>query len=172
MDKTHSFRHPLRDNLADIAMGIILALVVFLAASEGHRLVRAVSLYSVPAESFFEPIQLNIPDHVVGENPVIFYDRIIHKEFTADWTVEVQKIQGDGSVLAVCTRYGHNIYQPEKGLPSTGPTIEWFLGEPCVYDAGTYRVVANWTIERPEAIGDVTTRIVSNVFQVTGNDPT
>jgi hypothetical protein len=156
-----------RQNLIDFIAGITLALVVFLTASEAHRVYRLLTLHTVPAEEFFEPIQLNIPDFSVGQNPVIFYDRIIHKEFVANWVVEVQLIQDNGQTIAVCTGNGHNIYQPEKGLPEEGATFAWFIGAPCSIAPGSYRMVANWSIERPAAVGNVETRIVSNVFQVT-----
>lgn len=155
-----------RQNVIDVVIAVVLALVVFLTASEVSRIYRLVTLHTVPSESFFEPLQLDVPNFSVGDRPVILYDRIIHREFTADWVVEVQQVQENGSVLAVCSGSGHTIYQPEKGLPSTGVTLDWFLGRPCDLDEGTYRVVANWVIERPEAVGNVSARLLSNVFQV------
>lgn len=163
-------RGSLRRNIIDGTAGVTLALVVFLAGSEAHRIYSLMALQTVPAAQFFEPVQLNVPDFQSGEDPIIFYDRIIHQEFTADWVVEVQNIQSDGTPVAVCTGTGHNIYQPEKGLPEAGSTLEWFVGAPCYTSPGSYRLVANWIIDRPETVGNVSTRLVSNVFQVTQND--
>lgn len=153
---------------SDWAIGIILALVVFVGFSEANRLYRLNTLHAVPAEAFFEPLQLETPDFKVGGDPILFYDRLIHQEFSADWIVEVQMIQSDGSPIAVCTGTGTNIFQPEKQQPIGGSHLSWFLGrDDCFLGAGTYRLVANWNIERPGAAGNVSTRIQSNLFKVT-----
>lgn len=155
-----------RRNFVEWVLGIMLAIVVFLGGSEAYRIWRLNSVHLVPASAFFEPLQLEIPDFQVGKNPIIFYDRVIHQEFVADWIVEVQLIQSDGSPLAVCVGENTNIFQPEKKLPVGGATLWWFVGEDCFLGAGTYRIVANWIIERPGATGDVTTRLASNLFKV------
>lgn len=155
-----------RRDIAEWMLGIILAIVLFLGISETIRLIRLANDAVLPATAFFEPIQLEVPDFHVGENPVVFYDRVIHQDFVADWVTEVQLIQSDGSPTAVCTGGGTSIYQPEKALPEGGATIWWFVGEQCFLGAGTYRVVANWTIERPGVSGSVTTRLASNLFKV------
>lgn len=155
-----------RRNVTDWVMGIILALLLFLGSSEAFRLYRLNTIHMTPAEAYFEPMQLNVPDFKAGGNPILFYDRTIHQEFKAEWIVEAQLIQSTGKPISVCTGVGENIFMPEKGLPAGGATLDWFMGTNCNLGPGTYRLVANWEIERPAATGNVTTRLISNLFEV------
>ncbi len=157
----------IRNNLWDLGIGILVAILLFLGGSEAFRVYRLATVQLVPVASYFEPVQLEIPDYKVGEDPIIFYDRIIHKEFSGNWIVELQLIQKDGSPIAICTATGEAIFQPEKKQPEGGTHLSWFTDKDCRLPAGTYRAVANWTIDREGASGIATTRLVSNFFKVT-----
>ena len=75
-------------------------------------------------------------------------------------------LQDDGSTIAICTGDGENIYEPDKSLPASGVTMDWYVGKKCFLGAGRYRIVTNWNIERQNGDGVIGTRLVSNVFSV------
>jgi hypothetical protein len=64
--------------------------------------------------------------------------------------VEIQLIQDDGSVSAICAGSDFDILDTGK----------------CDLVPGTYRVVANWISEHPATTGDVSTQLASNLFKV------
>ena len=75
--------------------------------------------------------------------------RLIGHGSDATLLVEVQLVQDDGSVSAICSGSDANAL-PDK----------------CDLVPGTYRVVANWIDERPGTTGDVSTQLASNLFKV------
>jgi hypothetical protein len=155
-----------RKRITDWFLGIGLAIVTFLGASEGVRLYQVNTHHSASAAAYLEPIQLVVPDHVAGSNPVLFYDREIRQDFVGQWIVEMQRIQADGSPISICTGSGTNLYSPEKTQPEEGTTLSWFMGKLCAVPAGTYRLVANWTIDRPGIPGVASASLHSNLFEV------
>lgn len=76
--------------------------------------------------------------------------RLIRVGSDANLLVEIQLIQDDGSVSAICAGSDLDILESDK----------------CDLVPGTYRVVANWIKEHPTTTGDVTAQLASNLFKV------
>lgn len=121
---------------------------------------------TAPPDEYMTVGQIGIPDFFEGENPLISYDRTIHKTFSATWTAEIQRA---GTNAAMCISTHTSNYSPDKKLPEGGPTLNWFMfREPlpdCTVKGGNYRVYVCWTIDRLDAI-DVRMCKTSNVFTV------
>jgi len=103
-----------------------------------------------PVTEYFEVRQIAIPDHSQGEDPIIIYDRTVHKPFRGTYNIEIQKA-GTLQPLESCIGRNTINYSPEKKLPEDGPTLSWFLGKKCDIPAGSYRIEACWDVYRYRA---------------------
>lgn len=101
-----------------------------------------------PIEEYFEVKQLGVPSHTVGDNPVIAYDRVIHRPFTANWIGEVQRLD---DLQSACKGSGRWRYETETKMPKEGFTLDWFMDRHCNLPAGFYRLQSCWKIERDQA---------------------
>jgi len=102
---------------------------------------------AVPASAWFEISELFVPDHGVGSNPDMIYDRQVKVPFRGFWIAEVQRRESKG-FSTECTGSGVKEYSPE-GFTSNRP-VKWdtFLGRPCPLSPGTYRIVVSYDLFR------------------------
>lgn len=134
-------RHKMFSHMAEL--GVALAVVWILV--QLFSAYRDFQRDAVPATAFFQVVDFHIPDHVVGGNPVVSYDREILKPFRGFWVAEVQKRSGDG-FEPVCFRPGAANYDPEDQLPDP-VTLEWLLVRLCDLPPDEeYRIQLGWDI--------------------------
>jgi hypothetical protein len=124
---------------------------------------------SIPPTEWFEVSELFVPDHEVGDDPLVVYDREIKTPFQGFKAVEVER--RDGSLdrerfLASCVGSGLDFYNPDDSLDPASVTWSWFIGRPCVVPPGTYRLVATWDMRSPEFDPVKRYKVLSNVFTV------
>ncbi len=118
-----------------------------------------------PFEEYFEILQLAVPDHLLGENPVLAYERVIHKTFYGHWHAEVQTLE---TYQAVCVNGGDRLYDVIRKQPVGGFTLDWFMDTKCNLPAGSYRMEACWIVDRINA-DPITKCLVTAPFTI--HDP-
>ncbi len=98
---------------------------------------------SIPASEWWIVNDIYVPDHEVGSNPDMIYDREILVAHRGFWVAEVQRQdpnQWKGVFFAACTGSGVNDYDVDEGIPNDTVSWEWFFGRPCAVPPGTYRI--------------------------------
>lgn len=158
-----------RLRLIELSFALIVVYVVIqLAQAVGERqealLQRQKDL--LPASAWFEVHEIYVPDHEVGSNPLLKYDRTIHESFTGFWIVEVQLVRPDGLFTNVCSGDGVNDYDLDEILENDEVTWEWMLDRPCAVPDGQYRLRASYVMTRPDW-PEKRVMAYSNVFRVT-----
>lgn len=99
---------------------------------------------SFPVTEFLQVVELRIPDHEVGDNPQIKYQRNILQPFRGFWVAEIQKRSGSG-VETICYGPGAANYDPNDRLPDD-LRLEWIMAKDCNVPAGEYRIEVGWDI--------------------------
>lgn len=103
---------------------------------------------NAPVAEYFEVSQLAVPNHVVGQNPVIGYERVIPRDFHGEWRGEVQDL---ATGQAVCDNNGNWQYETTSIMPVGGFTLDWFMSKQCHLPVGTYRLQSCWDVHRERA---------------------
>jgi hypothetical protein len=103
---------------------------------------------NAPVSEYFEVTQLAVPNHVVGQNPVIAYERFIRKEFSGDWRGEIQDLT---TLEQICSNAGTWQYDHDAQMPEGGYTLDWFMDKQCHLPVGTYRLQSCWDVHRVDA---------------------
>lgn len=113
----------------------------------------AVSKANVPASDWFELHEIYVPDHTVGSNPKMIYDRSILIGHRGFWVAEAQKVDPDGReglFQNACTGSGVSDYDLDDALgPDNEVDWNWFFGRPCVIPPGTYRIQLTRDMTKP-----------------------
>jgi hypothetical protein len=136
----------LRERLLEVVIAWMMFTVIVLLYNHFQSLARE----NAPVTEYFEVRQIAVPDHIVGTNPEIIYDRSVNKSFSGRYTVEVQEA-GTLQALTKCTGSEEANYTPEKQLPEGGATLFWFIGKECLIPPGSYRLEACWEVRREKA---------------------
>ena len=144
MDKAAVSKHRLR--ISDIAL-VVIALCMTISFVRSSK-PAANELMLVSA--------VDIPDHEYGYDPEILYDRIIHREFSANWFVKIFPV---GSDVFECKGDGTYIYEPTD--MADGMTLSEYVGAFCDLTPGDYFARTRWVPVHGETI-----RNTSNVFTV------
>ena len=95
-------------------------------------------------------VRVSIPDHAAGDDPLITYDRIIHKPFRAAWLVEMHRFDGDVSRF-VCSGAGENEYDPLEKIGEVH-LYAWYMGAECDVPPGRYVLKTVWRTHTGVAI--------------------
>lgn len=146
-----------------IAFTLVLILTSHLQQREEDR------FESIPATEWFEVTEVFVPDHEVGADPLVVYDRYIKRDFTAFWVVEVQRRDGQldqERFFASCSGSGTNQYETTDYLEPSDVTWTWFIGRECHVRPGSYRLVVTYDMRVPEFDRVKRYKVLSNVFQV------
>lgn len=151
------------EKIKKVSLDALLAILIFSIMLSAIPLFLKWSRSNAIPEEFFSVVKLYISDYEVGQAPIFTYDRVIRKPFSGDWTVKVQKIEGN-ILRDICVGQGHSNYKPENKLPPL-VTMEWYLGKSCPLSPGNYRIWTIW-IMHVENYPDMSTEAVSNVFNV------
>lgn len=116
----------------------------------------------LPNNRFMEIKTMIVNDTLVGDTPILVFERVINQEFVAEWTVTVRSVTNEG-LVTVCHGRGRDHYSPAGRLPNP-VSLNWWLGNnSCRLPLGKYRIDTSW-----EIIGE-TNRIIragSNIFTV------
>lgn len=118
-----------------------------------------------PASWWLEVRQVQVFNSVVGEPVRMAVDRTIHREFYAQWTVRVRKVE-DGGWLTACASSGGGTYVPIATLPVELGLGWWSDGRCLALPVGQYLVNTTWKIEGG-LLPDKIISVDSNIFQVT-----
>lgn len=104
---------------------------------------------AVPASSWFKVNEVYVPDHEIGSNPPVVYDRVILEDFRGFFLVEVQKKLDNGLWWSACSGSGVSDYMVGESMPANNTvTWEWFVSRPCPVPAGIYRLRTSWEMKR------------------------
>lgn len=130
----------------------------------------AVRKAEVPSEEWFVLHEVFVPDHRVGSDPEVLYDRTILSDHRGFWIAEVQRVSPDGRdgvFQNACTGAGVAEYDMNEVLSlDNSVKWSWFFGRPCVIPPGTYRVQLTRDMVKPGwPVKQM--RSWSNTFQVT-----
>lgn len=138
------------------------ALVWFLQAREDRE--RA----GVQAEDWFVVNSIYVPDHEVGSNPVMIYDRDILKTHRGFWVVEAQRQEAPGVArfFNECSGSGVDNYDTSDSIPDDGVTWTWFFGRPCEVPPGVYRIELTKDLSVPGYPVKSLHPVFSNTFRV------
>lgn len=117
-----------------------------------------------PARNWFLVRNVNVPDFIEGEDPLIVYDREISKHFFATWNVEIREINSNGEIN-ICEGSGSSSYEPSDKLPHPGVRLSWYIGKDCHLKPGTYVMQTTWEM-RPPGYPTKETSFTSNQFEV------
>lgn len=133
-------------------------------ATIGIAWVLLVTVALWPASWWFSVNGLTVLDAKPGVSPVVVIDRVIHRDFRAQWVVTVMR-QGANGFYTYCTARGENDYRPDAALPDVVDLDWWTTPKRCKLQVGTYYVKTLWTIHVP-GLPAKEVRVQSNVFRV------
>lgn len=154
-----------------IEMGIAIALsaVVIL----GYPFIEREFNRNAAIADYFAVRQLEVaPITSMGEIPIIVFDRIVNKDFKAEWTMEVQSVDGE-NFNTFCAAKGQKEYDAGETLENQGESTIWFTDKfpECrkIKDKiGRYRIIVIWNIDRGSSYYDYKLEKISNVFEIVG----
>lgn len=79
-----------------------------------------------PIDEWFNIRQLEVaPITPLGSFPVVVFDRTVGQEFVADWSMEIQSVEGDEFKM-FCRASGIKKYEVNEVLNNQGELISWF----------------------------------------------
>lgn len=128
----------------------------------------AISAYDrlLPATSYIDVKSVFVSDTVVDVPPAMEVDRVIHRDFTGTWRVEVEKLQKENRYSLFCSASGESNYSQENDLPSELNLDWWTYPEKCTPSVpGEYRLETVWSVNVSENL-QKRLRVVSNTFRV------
>lgn len=146
-----------------IAAGIIYLLTSYIVLREQAR------FDLIQVTDWFEVNEIYVPDHEVGANPLIVYDRNIKQDVRGFWLAEVQRrdLEKDrDGFFAACSGSGENDYEVTDYIDPDEVNWTWFLGRPCVVGPGTYRIAVSYEFRKPGSDLTKSYKVLSNVFHV------
>jgi hypothetical protein len=150
---------------AEVAVALFLASVTIQVVTFAHEQRRD----SVPATKWFKVNEVFVPDHTVGQNPPVIYDRMVFEGFRGFKLAEVQRRDIDGLMFTECSGAEINEYAVEDVIPEKTVSFDWLVGRPCAVGPGTYRLRISYDLRRdgwpPKQLS-----VLSNVFTVTAPD--
>ena len=120
----------------------------------------------VSASTWFQVNEVFIPDHPMGSDSVLVYDREVFEQFEAFVITEVQQQSENGIWITVCSGSKIGDANPRESIENNTVSWGWFIGNSCAVMPGEYRLRVTYTMTRP---GWPAKRIfvLSNRFNVT-----
>lgn len=128
---------------------LAIALILFYALVQFSERLNKREQFMVPAESWFRVNQVHVPDHVMGSNPPVIYDRRVVEGFRGFYVVEVQRQLDNGLWWSSCSGSGVADYEPGEAIPNNTVSWEWYISRPCAVPPGVYRLRTSWEMKRP-----------------------
>lgn len=120
----------------------------------------------VPALAWFQVNEVFVPDHEMGQDPVLVYDRNVLEPFEGFVITEVQRQADSGVWITVCSGTTIRSFDPGELIENNTVSWSWFIGNACEVRPGAYRLRITYTMTR---IGWPAKRtfVLSNQFVVT-----
>lgn len=147
---------------------LAVALVILTSAIYLSDYIQQRQRADVPAANWFTVNDIFIPDHKLGSNPAVTYDRTIKEPFRGFWVIELERFLADGRTVLECSGSGVNDYEIADYIPENSVSFEWFIGRRCdAIPPGKYRIRGSWKMKRDEW-PDKQIIKYSNVFEITG----
>lgn len=145
-----------------MAGAVALGLLIFLDAREKQQ------RDSVEASDWFVVNDIYIPDHEVGSNPLLIYDRTVIEPHRGFWVVEAQRqtVPGEARFFNECSGSGVDNYDMVDLIPEEGVRWDWFFGRDCTVPPGTYRVEMTKDMVKPGYTSKTMLPEYSNTFTV------
>lgn len=124
-----------------------------------------VGVHLWPVSFWLDVRQVQVFNSQVGEPVRMAVNRVIKRQFYAEWSVRVRRIQEDGWLTA-CASSGSGTYEPVATFP-VELDLEWWTDGHCqALPAGEYLVNTTWRIEGG-LLPDKVASVDSNIFRVT-----
>ena len=140
-------------NISDITALLIVLYLIYLGGNSAYKILGMITpWYTV------EKIHVDDFKQEENSNRVITYKRFVHKDFTADWFVQIIN-QNEGEPQ--CHGSGKSRYKKSKEKKELKVTVEWFVGKKCNLKPGQYKINTIWVNEDGRSI-----QSVSNAFNV------
>ena len=149
--------------VAILVTAAIIQIVEARNAREERR--ERVEREQTPVSAWFEVNEVFVPDHEVGEDPVVIYDRTVHERVVGFWIAEVQRLGENGALTNVCPGSGVAEYDPGEALDAPSITLSWYMDRQCNLGPGQYRIKTVYTFSKPDW-PDKELTTASNVFTV------
>lgn len=124
---------------------------------------------SIAPTEWMEVTELFVPDHEVGSNPLLAYDRIVKENFRGYWVAEIKSRDSyvsDGRFFTACSGNGASDYDTEDLIDPAKTSWEWFVGRPCKIPPGVYRIEVTWDMKVPGFDQAKRYTVLSNPFRV------
>lgn len=148
--------------MADRVMGFLSSWGAFLVAAAWLLWLGVVHLW--PGSWWFDVRRVVVFDAPAGVEILMEVDRVIHRDFVADWSAIVRRWT-DGGWTVECVGRGKSNYVPGAALPDP-LTLAWWTDGACpTLPPGRYFVSTIWTI-RGGGLPDKVVQVASNVFAV------
>lgn len=155
-----------RRRLMEVSIALLLSASV-VSLSDRIRYVERVRL---PPSAWFQINEVFVPDHRVGSNPKMIYDRTVRERFRGFWIVEVQRFEPGGRdtdlFSPACSGSGISEYEPADYIPDNTVTWQWFIGRECDVPPGQYRLRVTISMKRPGWPEKEIAPVYSNMFRV------
>ena len=120
---------------------------------------------ALPAAWWFDAGAVRVFDTTVSEPCArMDFDRVIEREFYAQWTVTLMKQNGTGGYFTYDTFSGANDYRPENELPEQLDLCWWSWADTLRLLPGTYKVHTLWKLQVDGGTREI--RRTSNAFEV------
>ena len=131
-----------RQRVVEIGVALALFLVFVLAYPAFTNFRRA----RVPVSAWFEVAPVVVTDTYVGDDPLVWYERSIKKEFFGDWAVEIKDAHSDG--VTACYGNGAALYTPNRDVINNPVSLSWFIGKFCDLPAGAYHGTVTFVLKK------------------------
>ena len=118
-----------------------------------------------PVSFWLDVRQVQVFSAEAGQPVRMAVDRVIKRQFYAQWSVRVRKVE-DGGWLTACAASGAGTYEPIATLPVSLDLGWWTDGRCQALPAGEYLVNTTWRIEGG-LLPDKVASVDSNIFRVT-----
>ena len=123
------------------------------------------TIFLWPSSFWLDVRRVAVFDSIAGAEIIMEVDREIHRNFIADWSVNVRRWVG-GHWTLICTARGTSDYRPEAALPDPLTLSWWTDGQCASMREGRYLVSTIWTIRGAGGLPNKTIQTASNVFTV------
>lgn len=150
----------------DAVIGIMLAILVYVAASFGYQQ----WMMFTPASYWFDVHSISIADSIEGQDPTVDYRPLIKRDVHAEFTVSITRHTTEADAVGViyCIGSGSANYVAGRALPPAETSMAWLMNReqaPCKFEPGVYRARVVWTLY-PEGYPTKTIVVDSNYFRI------
>lgn len=128
---------------------LVMAAILFYGVTEFSERMDQREQDMTPASAWFKVNEVYVPDHEVGSNPPVIYDRQIIESFRGFFLVEVQRKLENGLWWSACSGSGISDYEAGEAIPSNTVDWNWFVYRDCPVPPGIYRLRTSWEMKRP-----------------------